>query len=249
LAIAAAMSVSACATSIAHEAQRGFGGWWYWDKSEHGELNTPFLHAPFKDDIALAVDAFAGEFREASLSDPVDAGFDIRRAYCAPPRFAGFNGGFADYVEFLLTPGRLTIANESGLVRRIPLDGRNLPAEAEESNSGTSVGRWEGRTLVVETIGIDRRAGLVASPIGANAHVVERIARRAPDVLEIAVRLEAPDVLERPFETVLVYRRDLDHEFYDANPCVDEDRSLDSSSGRQRFDATPPDDLPPPPSR
>jgi hypothetical protein len=31
--------------------------------------------------------------------------------------------------------------------------------------------------------------------------------------------------------------------------CSDDDRSLDPVSGKQRFDMTPPADLPPPPAR
>ncbi len=75
--------------------------------------------------------------------------------YCVPTRFnGGINGGRTNDVEFLLMPQRLTITNGDGLLRRIPIDGRPLRENPEPSNGGTSVGRWEGDTLVIETIGL-----------------------------------------------------------------------------------------------
>lgn len=62
-------------------------------------------------------------------------------------------------LEILQTPGRLTMLIESDLsnveTRRVYLDGRALPAEPDASWFGTSIGRWEGNTLVVETVGIE----------------------------------------------------------------------------------------------
>ena len=58
-------------------------------------------------------------------------------------------------MEFLFTPGRVTILIETySLVRRIYTDGSAMPAEPDASYQGTSVGNWEGDTLVVETTGI-----------------------------------------------------------------------------------------------
>jgi hypothetical protein len=60
----------------------------------------------------------------------------------------GYSGGLAESVEFLITPGRVTLLNESGLIRRIYTDGRSMPADLSDSSTGTSVGHWEGQTLV-----------------------------------------------------------------------------------------------------
>lgn len=62
-------------------------------------------------------------------------------------------------LQIVQTPGRLTMLIESDLsnveARRIYLDGRTLPAEPDPGWFGTSVGRWEGNTLVIETVGIE----------------------------------------------------------------------------------------------
>ena len=91
----------------------------------------------------------------AGVADEVATPRDL---YCRPSQFVGYSGGFVESVEFLFTPGRVTLANESGLVRRIYTDGRPLPVDAETTNTGFSVGRWEGQTLVVETVGLHPKA-------------------------------------------------------------------------------------------
>jgi len=152
--------------------------------------------------------------------------------------------------EFLFTPGRVTIINEGGLVRRIYTDGRRLPANPEPSSSGTSVGHWEGQTLVIETIGIrpDALFGRFG-PIGKNARIIEHIRLRQKGVLETDVITIAPDVLTSPDRrTYLSGRVPGKQMAIEANACSEQDRSYDSNSGKERFDMTPPADLPPPPA-
>ena len=186
--------------------------------------------------------------------DPADVD-GLKRSYCGPPRFAGFNGGLQDYVEFLFTPGRVTITNELGLVRRIRLTREPLAAGREPSNAGTSVGHWEGQTLVVETAALDPGIGL-GEPIrklpikmGKNVRIVERFSLNGADSLQIVTRTTAPDVYTSPYETTTVYLRDRTHEFQDITNCTERDRAFDGATGRERFDMTPPPDLPPPPSK
>jgi hypothetical protein len=45
----------------------------------------------------------------------------------------------------------------------------------------------------------------------------------------------------------MIYHRDRGHVFVDDLSCVEDDRSIDPVTGKQRFDLTPPADLPPPP--
>ena len=54
-------------------------------------------------------------------------------------------------MEFLLTPGQVTIVIEAYTqVRHIYTDGRTLPEDPDQTFQGTSVGRWEGDSLVVD---------------------------------------------------------------------------------------------------
>ena len=172
--------------------------------------------------------------------------------YCRPYAFGGFSEGFEGFIEFMFTPGRVTLLWEGGLTRRIYTDGRKLPEAVEESDAGTSVGHWEGQILVVDTVGMHPRAyafGIRPGPkIGRNAKTTERIHLMDDDTLEIDTVLEAPDLLIRPVSFATLYQRYRSHVMGEYTTCADSDRSIDPTTGHQRFDMTPPKDLPPPPA-
>jgi hypothetical protein len=177
-------------------------------------------------------------------------------AYCIPTRFnGGINGGRTNDVEFLLMPKRLTITNGDGLLRRIPIDGRSLREDPEPSNGGTSVGKWDGDTLVIETIGLfpDTTFPAPSRPeaptIGENVRVMERIRLNEQDQLVVETELTAPDMLVAALNFTTTYVRDPDYVYRDHNVCSLNDRSIDPVTGYERFDMTPPPDLPPPPPR
>lgn len=84
-------------------------------------------------------------------------------------------------LEILQTPQRLVIVLQPNLanaeVRRIPLVGRELPASPDPSWFGTSRGRWEGSTLVIETTGL-REDAIVSEnglPHSRQLRVIERL--------------------------------------------------------------------------
>lgn len=190
----------------------------------------------------------AARFQEER--DRLVAGEAVERGYCAPAAFGGrlpMNAGGA--LEILFTPGRVTIAVESGLVRRIYLRKTPLPTGLDVSRGGSSIGHWEGRTLVVETTGLSPTAifppGL---PLGRGAKATERISLRDPDTLAIETTTTAPDIMVAPLTSVNLYRRARDRFFTEFDTCIAGDRSFDAESKHERFDATPPPDLPPPPT-
>ncbi len=220
-----------------------WSGWWTLDVRVADEWNQN--PPPLKpEDLAR----YRGARRDDSNPDT--------GRFCRPPQFTGYSGGFTEAVEFLITPGRVTLTNEGGLIRRIYTDGRSLPTVHENSNTGTSVGHWEGQTLVVETVDINPGALYPlhtthgAMPIGKNVKITERISLQGPDKLQFDIVTVAPDLFLAPDQRKRTYTRvpnkNTATEF---NPCVDYDRSIDPATGKQRFDLTPPGDLPPPPPR
>jgi len=237
LACGALVGTLACAA----ESLPDWSGWWG-------------LSVPVPEEIATSPPpmrpADLARFRQARSQD-LDP--DPLR-YCRPPQFVGYSGGFVDSVEFLFTPGRVTLTNELGLLRRIYTDGRTLPREIDASNSGTSVGHWEGQTLVVETIGINPEATWPGSqqgavPIGKNVKITERISLSNPNTLQMDVTLVAPDLFTAPDRRKRIYSRQRKTAATEITFCSDFDRSIDPGTGKQRFDMTPPSDLPPPPPR
>jgi hypothetical protein len=115
-------------------------------------------------------------------------------------------------IEFLYSPGRVTIAIESeSQVRRIYTDGRGHPADPDPTFNGDSVGHWEGDTLVVDTVALDPTTE-IAPGVGHSdrAHVIERIRKTGPNALEIATTVEDPAVLRQPWTTVSHFTRHRD---------------------------------------
>ena len=118
-------------------------------------------------------------------------------------------------LEFLFTPGRVTVMIESySMFRRIYTDGSPLPAadQLDPSYQGTSIGHWDGDTLVVETVGILPET----SPLnGINGHsdklkITERMRLIDPDTLEIVTTREDPAVFTEPYTTTARYARHRD---------------------------------------
>jgi hypothetical protein len=186
----------------------------------------------------------------AARGDP-DADPDPLR-FCRPPHFMGKSGDLPVNLEILLTPGRVTITNEGGLVRRIYTDGRELPADVEPSSAGYSVGRWEGDVLVVETVGIDPNATFPprapgGSVIGRNVRITERIWLENDDTLVFDVTVDAPELFTAPDRRRIPFARSPQTAAREWNACGGFDRAIDPDTGLQRFDLTPPSDLPPPP--
>jgi hypothetical protein len=173
--------------------------------------------------------------------------------YCFPPQFVGNINGFVAAVEFLFTPGRVTLTNELGLIRRIYTDGRAMPADPTPSNTGISTGRWEGQTLVVDTSGITPAANFPGGgpgdiPIGHGVRITERFRLVAADAIEQDVTVVAPEIFSRPYHVVRVFRRLRDHDIaQEWTACAQDDRAIDPGTGAEQFDMTPPRDLPPPP--
>lgn len=117
-------------------------------------------------------------------------------------------------LEFLFTPGRVTILGESdgNRLRRIYTDGRSHPDDPTLTLYGHSIGHWEGKTLVVDTIGVVPQAYIATSeavgvPNDGGMHVVERISLTEPDQLADELEITAPKVLTGPWKTTRLFKR------------------------------------------
>jgi hypothetical protein len=111
-------------------------------------------------------------------------------------------------LEFLFTPGRVTVLGESdgNRLRRIYTDGRPHPADPDPTFHGHSIGHWEKDTLVVDTVGILPETYIAPSeavgiPNNGDLHVIERIHLDKPDMLRDDLEIIAPHVLTKPWKT------------------------------------------------
>jgi hypothetical protein len=145
------------------------------------------------------------EKRRARLANPPE---DSQAANCLPPGMPGIMG--QPYpMEFLLTPGLVTIVIEAYTqVRHIYTDGRPLPDDPDPKFHGTSVGRWEGDTLVVETVGFSPQTDLTGNtPHSDKMKIVERFKLADADTMAIETTVTDPDALAEPWVSNRTLRR------------------------------------------
>lgn len=117
-------------------------------------------------------------------------------------------------MEFLFTPGRVTILGESdgNRLRRIYTDGRAHADDGELTFHGHSVGHWEGDALVVETVNILPQTYLAVSeavgvPNNGDMKVLERVHLAEPDILHDELEIIAPKILTAPWKTTRIFFR------------------------------------------
>jgi hypothetical protein len=120
--------------------------------------------------------------------------------------------------EFLFTKGRVTIVYEyMSQVRRIRTDGSGHPADLDPSYNGDSIGHWEGKTLVVDTVGLrgDTMYENTGLPHSDALHMVERLHLAGPDELVDEMTFDDSKAMTRPWTAVWRYRRHRDWQFLD----------------------------------
>jgi hypothetical protein len=112
-------------------------------------------------------------------------------------------------MELVQRPGALYILTEfPQTIRWIPTDGRPHSKNPDPSFNGESVARWEGDTLVVDTIAIDERMRNISVGRRGDANawthskeerVIERFTRTSQNYLTYQLEVIDPVVLMKPF--------------------------------------------------
>ena len=143
-----------------------------------------------------------------------------RDIYPDPNQLCGLPTGFPrifnmpEATEFVVRPEETWLMTEIGPnVIRVYTDGRGHPPPDELFNTygGDNVGHWEGDTLVFDTVAVKGdghqlvdRTGVVTSD---KLHVVTRMRRAGPDVMEIKMVLEDPVAFTGPWPVTKIFRR------------------------------------------
>ncbi|MBN1240395.1 MAG: hypothetical protein JXB36_17970 [Gammaproteobacteria bacterium] len=112
-------------------------------------------------------------------------------------------------MEVLETPGQVTIIQEAyNQVRRVHLgEEPPEPEDAEPRFWGHSVGRWEGDTLVVETVGIKDYVEFRGVPHSSKMRITERIRLIDENYMENVVTVTDPEYLTGPWTWKWMYKR------------------------------------------
>jgi hypothetical protein len=134
------------------------------------------------------------------------------QALCLPPGIPGVMQ--QPYpIEILYSPDRVTVLTEAyQQARRIYLDGRPLPEDPDLFFNGNSVGRWEGNTLLIDTVGLSPQTNIAPGIAHTEkSRISERIFLQAPGQMIDEMTITNPDVLTEPFVVRIAYK--LDNEF------------------------------------
>jgi hypothetical protein len=116
----------------------------------------------------------------------------------------------------------------SHFVRRIHLDGRVHPADLKDAGThewlGHSIGRREGATLVVDTVGFNDVTWLdrLGRPHSGALHVVERITPIDGETLDYRVTIDDPQAYLAPWSGRLTFKRRRGWEILE-HTCVSEE--------------------------
>jgi hypothetical protein len=160
---------------------------------------------------------------------------------CRPPGMPGIMVVGQYPIEFLFTPGRVTVHHEAWMQwRPIYTDGRPHPAESDWDPTfyGHSVGRWEGDTLVVDTVGIKETVPLAQGMRHSDKlRIVERmhLAKGDADTLVVEMTVEDPLALEKPWSNTLTFKRSREWELIEFI-CAENDRNPVNEEGYTLFE-------------
>jgi hypothetical protein len=151
---------------------------------------------------------------------------DIPTARCLPPGVTQTAG----QGKFVQTPALLVILAEfPGNTRQVFLDGRAHPKELEPTWLGHSIGRWEGDTLMVDTIGFNDKSwlGMLVNPYPHTEmmHVVERYRRPNLGHLELEMTVEDPGAFKKPWVVKRTANLDPTDEIME-NICSENEKDL-----------------------
>lgn len=122
------------------------------------------------------------------------------------------------------------------LYRIIYLDGRGHPEDIADYPTfmGHSIGKWEGDTLVVDTVGLNDRTWLDSNGMehSEKLHLTERLQKVSPDLIKYSVTYDDPVFFTRPWTLNLDIKKV-------TNTRLIEYVCLDNEKDRQNLVATP----------
>lgn len=173
---------------------------------------------------------------------------DNQSANCLPPGMPGIMS--QPYpMEFLLTPGQVTIIIEAySETRHIYTDGRPLPDDPDPTFFGTSIGHWEGDTLVVQTVGFSPQTEIEPHvPHSDKMQILEKFRLVDPNTMSIETTVTDPEALTAPYVSNRILKR---HRSWTIAEyiCEQNNRNYVDRNGKAGINLTVPTDASPSPT-
>jgi hypothetical protein len=192
-----------------------------WGTSGGGELRSVFVDIAWGLEGGVPYQPWAAELANKRK---VREGIDGPETHCEP-LFLLQRMSSPGVKKFVQSPGVLLMLWERNMeYRQVFTDGRPLPEDPNPSRQGYSSGKWDGDTLVVETIGF--KDGLWAdgfgSPLTDAAKVTERLRRPTYGQMHVEVTVDDPKAYTRPWTVALRYNIMPDTDLLEQYLCENE---------------------------
>ena len=168
--------------------------------------------AGFKDGLPLQ--PWAAELVKQRMADNSK---DNPDAHCLPMGFMQFHE-HPQFRKILQAPGVIVIIYEANFgLRQIFMDGRSVPKDPEPWWYGYSLGKWDGDTLVVQTVGFtdDIWLDINGNPLTSAGKVTERFRRPNYGTLEIEITVDDPKAYTRPWTVKIPWELVPDTDLFD----------------------------------
>ena len=214
-----------------HFDPRNFDGVWH--LAEGGKFG-PMAE---KDGVKYVVYPYTPEYQaiyDKRLADAAAGNpYQTAGTTCLPSGAIRLLTGGGPPLEIFHTPVKVAILKENGGWARIYLKRGHLAAdELYPLYYGDSIGRWDGNTLVVDTISLGGANNIDGTaPHSVSAHLVQRISLESPDRLKVVATLDDAKALTHPVTATAYLAREPDDEFTESF-CTNE-RNTHDPNGKQ----------------
>jgi hypothetical protein len=146
--------------------------------------------------------AGAEKYRVNRQANPLDTGATSDCMPLIPPNSFGVPYEF----QIIQNKDYLVIFHEyPGTFRIVPLHDEPHPVEPDPSWLGDSVGKWDGDTLVIDTIGYNDKTEIQGFHHTEDLHTVERLTRVDGGV-DYELTIEDPNVFAAPWKVTRQFR-------------------------------------------
>jgi len=92
-----------------------------------------------------------------------------------------------------------------GTFRIVPLDGEPHQVDPDPAWLGDSVGKWDGDTLIIDTVGYNEKTEIAGYRHSDALHTVERL-KRNDDGIDYEITIDDPNVFVAPFTQTRTFR-------------------------------------------
>jgi hypothetical protein len=148
-----------------------------------------------------------------------------------------FPAGYNNAYQIVQTPGYVMIGHEMiHEARLIPIDGRPHLDQNIRMWTGDPRGRWEGRTLVVETTNFNGKGWIATNAASARLRgvphsdalrLVERFTRVDADTINYEVTIEDPNIYTKPWTVAIPLTRDDSYQIFEY-ACHEGNRAIEN---------------------